>query len=353
MSTSRVALVHASPSSLSTMRRIVLDVPELTLAFEAQSVRAALSRLAAEPVELVLLALELSGDRTLGLAAVLATGARVLLVANDQAKEYARVYAALEQGALDVVDLPSVSADGQPQGVAAFRTKLVSMRRLLVPRGAPSVETAPRTRASVRPTQRVPLLAIGASTGGPNAIARVLADLPRPIDYAIVIVQHVDPAFSGTVASWIARASGVPVEQAQSGQRPERGTALIASTSDHLMLLANGTLAYTPEPRENPYRPSVDVFFGSVAAHHKENAVAVLLTGMGRDGAVGMQAMRAAGFTTLAQDEKTSVVWGMPRAAHEAGAVQALLPLERIGSYVAETIGRRRPSLRPKSRDDR
>lgn len=348
MSVSRVALVHGSPSAISTMRRIVRDVPELAIAFEANDAATAKGRISSEPVELVLLSIDLATDVSAGtMRALIATGARVLVVANDHQKEYAKVYKALEGGALDVVDLPSMGEDGQPVGVAAFRAKIVSMRRLLAPRPPSVQQSTPRERHSVRPTTRLPLLAIGASTGGPNAVARVLADLPRPIDCAIVVVQHVDPAFSGTVASWIARASGVPVEPAQSGQRPTRGMALIASTSDHLELLESGMLAYTPEPVSNPYRPSVDVFFASVARNWRENAVGVLLTGMGRDGALGMSAMRKAGFTTLAQDEKTSVVWGMPRAAHEAGAVVELLALERIGAVAASALGRRRPSIRP------
>jgi two-component system, chemotaxis family, response regulator WspF len=350
VSIARIAIVHGSLSAIATMRRIVGETPEYELVFEASDADTTLGRIASKPVELVLLSLELAAAREGALLRALMTaGSSVLVVSTDHAKEYSKVYTALERGALDVVDAPSIDDAGQPKGVAGFRAKLVSVRRLLVPR-PPSVQvTVPRPKASVRPSARVPLLAIGASTGGPNAIAHVLADLPRPIDYAIVVVQHVDPAFSGTVASWIARTSGVSVESAHSGQRPTPGVALIASTSDHLELLANGTLQYTKEPVDNPYRPSVDVFFESVARHWRDNAVGVLLTGMGRDGALGMQAMRTAGFVTIAQDEKTSVVWGMPRAAYEAGAVHELLALDRIGPVAASALGKKRTTIRPRS----
>ncbi len=344
MNVSRVAIVHGSPSSIATMRRIVGGAPEYVLVFEAFDAGQMLRRIASHGVDLVLLSLEIAGvDEGESITRLTEAGAKVLVVAGDHGREFAKVYAALERGAIDVVDLPSLDESGHPKGVEAFRAKLMSVRRLLGPSVVRAGPNAPvEKRQSVRPTSRLPLLAIGASTGGPNAIARVLADLPRPIDYAIVVVQHVDPAFSGTVASWIARASGVPVEAAHAGQRPTRGVALIASTSDHLRMLPDGTLRYTSEPADNPYRPSVDVFFESVAAHFKENVVGVLLTGMGRDGARGMKALRDLGLTTLAQDEKTSVVWGMPRAAYEEGGVTELLPIERIGPAAASAVERRR-----------
>lgn len=345
MTRARVALVHPSPSSISTMRRIVQSTLEYELVFDAEDVPTAAARLVTRPVDLVLLALEAaSADAGAGLRALLATGASVLVVASDHARDYAKVYGTLERGAIDVVDLPSVDERGLPVGVDAFRAKLLSVRRLLAPKPPTTAEATPVpvVRPSAHPLPRTGLLAIGASTGGPNAIARVLSDLPKPIDYAIVVIQHVDPAFSETVASWIARASGVPVTPAQTGQHPTPGLALIASTHDHLVMLPGGALRYTSEPKENPYRPSVDVFLESVAACHRERAVAVLLTGMGRDGARGMKAMREAGFTTIAQDEKTSVVWGMPRAAIEAGAAEEVLALERIGPVAASALGRRR-----------
>ncbi|MBK6576747.1 MAG: hypothetical protein IPG17_11225 [Sandaracinaceae bacterium] len=176
-------------------------------------------------------------------------------------------------------------------------------------------------------------------------MSRVLASLPRPFPAAIVIVQHVDESFAGTIAAWVAQSSGFPVSLAKSGDGLRVGEALLAATSDHLCVASDGRLDYIAEPRDYPYRPSVDVFFESVAAHHRGTAVGVLLTGMGRDGAKGLMAMRQAGHRTIAQDEGSSVIYGMPRAAAEAGAADEVLDIDRIGHAIERSIRGRRAAL--------
>jgi chemotaxis response regulator CheB len=186
--------------------------------------------------------------------------------------------------------------------------------------------------------KRERLVAIGASAGGPMALARLLSGLPKKFPAAIVIIQHVDERFAMGMAEWLNRGSPLPVRVAKEGERPSAGTALLAGTNDHLTFKAADRIGYTAEPREQPYRPSVDVFFESLTQLWRGDAVGVLLTGMGRDGAKGLRAMRNKGHYTIAQDEATSAVYGMPKAAATLGAAVDILALERIAPRLIDTF---------------
>src|SRR5207253_2237143 len=144
--------------------------------------------------------------------------------------------------------------------------------------------------------------------GGPAALAKVLSALPKQLPAAVVVVQHVDAQFAGSMADWIGGYSALPVRIAREGDRPELGAVLLAATNDHLALVSEDRLGYTAHPREYVYRPSVDVFFQSVTRYWSGEVVGVLLTGMGRDGAVGLKALRNQGRHTIAQDQATSAV---------------------------------------------
>ena len=187
----------------------------------------------------------------------------------------------------------------------------------------------------------LPIIAIGASTGGPSAIVEVLTRIPKDLPAAVVIAQHITVDFAPGLAAWLAEMCQRPVRVALNNDMPRAGEVLIAGTNDHLVMISGGSFRYTAEPAETPYRPSVDVLFGTLASHWKNPGVAVLLTGMGRDGAKGMLALKEKGWHTIAQDEKTSVVYGMPAAAAEKGAAIRILPLHEIGESVAHNIRKR------------
>jgi two-component system response regulator WspF len=174
------------------------------------------------------------------------------------------------------------------------------------------------------------LVAIGASAGGPAALAEILRVLPTDFPAAIVIVQHVDEQFARGFADWLAGQSKLPVRVAVEGDAPVEGTVLVAGRSDHLIFSGPNSLSYTPHPADYVYRPSVDVFFESIVRMRRENVVGVLLTGMGRDGAKGLKALRDAGWHTIAQDKDSCAVYGMPKAAANLGAAVEILPLNQI-----------------------
>jgi chemotaxis response regulator CheB len=183
------------------------------------------------------------------------------------------------------------------------------------------------------------LVAIGASAGGPAALAIVLKALPRDFSAAIVIIQHVDSQFASGMADWLGQQSALPVRVAEEGDHPVAGSVLIACTQDHLKLHAAGRLVYTPDPVEYVYRPSVDVFFQSVSKQWRGGVIGVLLTGMGRDGALGLKALRDKGHHTIAQDEASSVVYGMPKEAAKLEAAVDILPVTGIAPRLIDLLG--------------
>ena len=240
------------------------------------------------------------------------------------------VFRALGAGALDVTATPVMkgnAADG------ALLSKIRTISRLIKAdtpvagsrRNGSDAASAPRAHVDT-------LVAIGASTGGPLALARILSRWTPSAKTAAVIVQHIDQAFTDSFAAWLSDQIGRPVDVIEDGSTLAPGRILIAKTNDHLLLDAKSRLSYSAEPAEYAYRPSINVFFSCIARHWKRDAVGVLLTGMGRDGAEGLRAMRLAGKLTIAQDRESSAVYGMPRAAAELDAADMVLPLDRIAS---------------------
>jgi chemotaxis response regulator CheB len=186
------------------------------------------------------------------------------------------------------------------------------------------------------------VVCVGASAGGPAALAKLLAGLPGDFPAAVVMVQHVDAQFSAGLANWLAGYSSLPVRLVEEGDRPKAGTVWLAGSEHHLVFAGPHRLGYARAERAAAYRPSVDVFFKSAAEHCLGVAVGVLLTGMGRDGAEGLLAMRRRGFLTIAQDEASSAVFGMPKAAIELKAATEILALDKIARRLVNVFAGKR-----------
>ena len=177
-----------------------------------------------------------------------------------------------------------------------------------------------------------PLVAIGASAGGPAALSTLLKQVPREFPGSIVIVQHIDAAFAPGMAQWLQQQSVLRVRLAVEGDLPRRGEVLLAGSNHHLVFKEGSRLAYVEGAPTDVYRPSVDAFFHSIVRHWDGKATGVLLTGMGRDGAAGLKALRDNGYHTLAQDQKSCAVYGMPKAAVALNAAVDVLPVSAMAA---------------------
>jgi two-component system, chemotaxis family, protein-glutamate methylesterase/glutaminase len=253
---------------------------------------------------------------------------------------------ALSRGASDFFAKP-----GGPGGLEAsrhvIRTELIPSIRALCSRKQASPPIREKTTTPPVPSRpiafpaRIDVLAIGASTGGPNALAEIFTLLPPGLPVPIVVVQHMPPMFTQMLAERLSKNSQIPTLEAKSGSQLEPGKAWVAPGDHHLTLVREGAricTKITQEPHENACRPAVDPLFRSVAGIYGRNCLAVVLTGMGQDGLRGCEAIRAAGGQILTQDESTSVVWGMPGFVARAGLADRVLPLPMIAGEIIRRI---------------
>ncbi len=252
---------------------------------------------------------------------------------------------ALELGAIDYVSKPSVDVSSRlaDLGDEIIRKIRVASRSKVRRRSQGRNRKAERRASEAMIDTTDKIVAIGASTGGTQAITEIITALPENIP-GIVIVQHMPPMFTRSFAKRLNSLSRLDVKEAATNDRVIRGSVLIAPGNEHTAIRRNGALYYTEVmdgPMINYVRPSVDVLFRSVAKYAGKNAVGVILTGMGEDGARGLLEMKNAGAFTIAQDEASSVVFGMPKKAIEMGAVDRVAPLEEISRIILEHLSSR------------
>jgi two-component system, chemotaxis family, protein-glutamate methylesterase/glutaminase len=264
---------------------------------------------------------------------------------------------ALTFGANDYVCKPA-RVSSPDEAMANVRDQLIPKIKALtgvrVPRAGRDTVTAtpvaarPRTAApatSLEPTGPVDVIAIGASTGGPDALALILKQIPADFPVPIVVVQHMPPLFTRLFAQRLDGAGRVTVREAKDGDVLEAGTVLIAPGDYHLSLRRDGLNVRAVTHQEGPenwVRPAVDVLFRSVAEVYGERSLGVVLTGMGQDGIRGVEKMVATGAQIVVQDEATSVVWGMPGVVANAGLAHRVLPLDEVAPHVLSVGARTR-----------
>jgi two-component system chemotaxis response regulator CheB len=250
---------------------------------------------------------------------------------------------ALELGAVDFIPKPRLD---DPQRIAEISTDICDKLRAAagaqLGRARPAPAAAAQKKSSQLPAhvREKMLVAIGASTGGTEAVKDVLAGLPEDMP-PIVITQHMPPLFTTSYAQRLDRSCALRVIEAQGGERLEPGCAYLAPGHSHLRVSRRGGLYYTELSQAEPvnrHRPSVDVMFDSVVASHGARSIGVILTGMGRDGAAGLLALRQAGAWTIGQDQASCVVYGMPREAARLDALEEVSPLPRIAERIVTRL---------------
>jgi two-component system response regulator WspF len=339
----RVAIVNDLALAREVLRRLVVSAPEHTIAWMAADGEEAVRLAAKDRPDIILMDLVMPGmDGVEATRLIMSQNpCPILLVTSSVTGNFNMVYRAMGHGGLDAVNTPTLGPNQTLQNGEGILTRIAKLARA---QQTPCPVAVPLARNTApAPLRTPPLVAIGASTGGPEVLARILAGLPNPFGAAIVVIQHIAADFAPGLASWLTSQASLPVRLAREGDELVPGEVLLAGTDEHLVLRGDRRLAYTPEPADYPYRPSVDVFFGSLAAAWPGKGAAVLLTGMGADGARGLLELRQRGWLTIAQDQSSSVVYGMPKAAADLGAACRILAPESIAAALASHVKSMRP----------
>lgn len=336
----RVLLADDSPLTRMVLRDLLARDPEIQIVAEVGDGLAAVAQTAELRPDLVIMDVMMPEmDGIEAVAAIMSSTPTPILMlsANTDPTDSRSAFSAIRLGALDVMAKPAgvtTAAFTEVADLLIARVRSLSRIRVMhhfrsrrgpaVPVPAPAVPGGKRR-----------ILAIGASTGGPKVVMQLLKELPRDFNAAVLIVQHIADGFAPGFAEWLDREVPLPVALAREGERPQSGRVLVAPNGAHLTLDDQGRVALRQTPPVNCCRPAVDALFLSLAdANRGGETVGVILTGMGNDGAAGLQALRRQGAFTIAQDEATCAVFGMPKAAIERGAVDQVLPLAEIVKVV-------------------
>jgi len=350
----------------AVFRRVVSDafaaLPDVEVVGVANHGRAALAKIEELVPDLVSLDIEMpevDGVQVLRTLKEKGLDVGVLVLSAHTQKGGDLTMKALELGAFDFITKPT---KGNPDENRAWlsaelapRVKAFARRReiqgLLRHGQAPPATVVlkptapPPPQAAARPVSQPPsrpeLVAIGVSTGGPNALVAVLPSLPADFPVPILIVQHMPPLFTHSLAASLNERCRIQVKEAEAGEAIQKGVAYIAPGGKQMKVVADGgvkRLVVTDDPPENHCRPSVDYLFRSLAHGFPGKAAAVILTGMGNDGTLGLRLMKRGGVHAIAQDEASCVVFGMPKEAIQAGVIDVVAPLDRVASEIMRAV---------------
>jgi two-component system chemotaxis response regulator CheB len=281
----------------------------------------------------------------------------VVIVSSESREGAASTLRALELGAIDFVPKPTNGIDLDMRNireeltrklkmaakVRVVRTATMSKLTAHAPVPHPSAATNAADRAAhsnAANGTKFPIVVIAASTGGPAAVMRVVAGLPKDLQAAVLLVLHMPAAFTSQFTIQLAEVSRLPVKEAESHEAPQPGVIYLCPGAHHLRISSTGKIALDGGPRIEGYRPCADVALESAAAFARPLTVAVVLTGMGNDASKGVQAVKAAGGHVIVQDEATSVIFGMPAEAIKTGSVDEILPLDQISAAIEKRVAK-------------
>jgi two-component system, chemotaxis family, response regulator WspF len=328
----RVAIVEPSAPLQRALRAAVTLYGADEVAWSASDGAEALRSAQRAPPDLILVGVAALRGGSPGLIAAL--GRPVVVVSASVVRDVSAVYGAMSDGACMAVDFvfPDGDTATHQAFVRQFRRAVASPARP-APSGpsGPSGRSAPSALAAASAPSAPFFVALGASTGGPAALCEVLRGMGRDFPVPVVIVQHIEPTYMASLAEQLSRDGGIPVDLSSRSLHAVPGRALLAATSEHLTHASQQRFAHLPPLAAELHHPSVDALFLSLARGPTRGAAA-LLTGMGRDGAAGLLSLRRAGWFTIAQDERSCVVHGMPKAAAALGAAVVVRPRREIGA---------------------
>jgi two-component system chemotaxis response regulator CheB len=347
----RLLLVEDSPVALAILQRLLRGHPAIEIVGVAANGIEALELIPKVDPQIICTDLHMPKMDGLTLTReVMARFPRPILVvsASVQDEDTQNVFRLLEAGALDILPKPRT---GLAAAYEKNQQELINKIRVL---SGVSVFTQHRREARPTPSPTLPppsttatrqldiraprVLAIGASTGGPQALQAILQALPKQFPVPILCVQHISSGFLQGLIDWLNLKCALHIKIAVAGESPAAGTVYFPPERHHMQIDSGGRFELTQSPPVAGHCPSVTVLLESVAAYYRRSAVGIVLTGMGRDGADGLQAIALAGGTTIAQNEATCVVFGMPKEAIALNAAQHILPIDAISPFLVNRV---------------
>ncbi|MFQ5469544.1 MAG: chemotaxis response regulator protein-glutamate methylesterase [Gammaproteobacteria bacterium] len=335
----KIAIVNDMQFAIEALRRIIVSQQDHQLVWVAENGSEAVRKCADNKPDLILMDIIMPIMNGVEATRVIMerTPCPILIVTSSVEGNASLVFQAMGAGALDAVKTPVLGISGNVQGDISLISKIHMIEKLTRGSSSGEYKKEPHSHRESRNDNGL-LIAIGASTGGPSVLNEILSRFPEDFPAAIAVIQHVDAHFALDLADWLNEQCAMDVGIINDGDHLTQGRVMIAATNDHLVLRSDMSFKYTPNPRELVYRPSVDVFFDSVTDYWGGKTIGVLLTGMGRDGAIGLLGLHEKGVHTIAQDEQTSAVYGMPKAAVALGAASEILPSNKIADKLIELV---------------
>ncbi|MCB1111853.1 MAG: chemotaxis-specific protein-glutamate methyltransferase CheB [Chlamydiales bacterium] len=341
----RIGIVNDVRMAVEILRRLIVKDKKNEVAWVAYNGEEAIKRCQEDTPDLILMDLVMPVMNGVEATRIIMknTPCAILIVTASVEGNLNMVFNAMGHGALDVVRTPSLDANcGGEDGELLL--KKVKNIGVIVAGAKAKVGDSESTDdiRNVKASEVPRLLAIGASTGGPNALAKIVSQFPADVPFATVIIQHVDEEFAPGFAQWISSQTKVPVALAKHGARIREGVIYIAEKNAHLIVTKNGCFQYYCSQENISYCPSVDVFFNSIAENWPSIGIGALLTGMGSDGAQGLKALKEKNWYTIAEHENSCVVYGMPKVAVNIDAVCAILEVEEIAGAILSKMGKKK-----------
>jgi len=358
MPTTRILVVDDSV----VIRKLLSDVLSADRSLEVVGVasdgRIALAKIPLLKPDLITLDIEMpvmNGLETLAAIRKLYAKLPVIMFSTLTEQGAAATLEALALGASDYATKPS-NTGSSAVAIERIRGELIPKIKALCGvvtwTVAPLVRPTPAVKVRTALNSRVEIVAIGASTGGPNALAKVLPLIPKDFPVPIVVVQHMPPIFTRLLAERLANHSAIGVQEGAAGTELRAGQAWIAPGNFHMTVKRAGlrwSLELNQDAPENSCRPAVDVLFRSVAAAYGANTLGVVMTGMGSDGVLGAKHIREAGGEVIIQDEASAVVWGMPGLVHAAGQADGIYPVDDLAREITRRVRQNREAGAPLS----
>jgi len=335
----RIAIANDNDINLATLKHIIETQTNDEVAWTAIDGLDAIKKCHDDTPDLILMdmIMPVKNGVEASHAIMSETPCAILIVTSSVTDNAAMIFEAMSYGALDVVQTPFSGVENNQQDLANFLRKIKTINSLV---NSDKEKIAQKLLATSKNNRepRKKIVVLGASTGGPGVLATILSMMPKDFPAPIIIVQHVDSSFTENFANWLDKQSKLKVRIAVNNDLPKAGHVLVAGKSEHLIMNTNQRLAYSEEFKDLVYKPSVNVFFESIAKNWDGQIVAGLLTGMGKDGAQGLSDIHNLGEHTITQTKDTCAVYGMPKAADDIGASSESLDPEKIADSIINII---------------